>query len=1144
MNYRSLRVAVAVLLAASVPLSSGAQTLVPGSVPTAAPTVAPTEVPAEGAPLAGVDNDLTHPTFTATTGLVAMLVSPEAGGSASIARPIEVSTVAGAGVELAVGGDVAPFSKIGKRTVDKKTGETHYYYYGIALEPGENTVVLTPLGANGARGPSRAYVLYGPGKPVSLDVRLVGSLRADGKTPATLHVVALDQWHHPAMAGLAVKATIVGGDARFDTTAAPNPRGTDAPPDVASAPASIASPSVTVPGVAPIDADATQSFATHTDADGVADIEIVPGLRAGDVALRVSALDLFVDTRVHVAPYLRAPIVAGVASAGIGAVPGIPGDVAGAPEGASSRLGRIALYASGSIADRALATVAYDTADTLTQTIGNGPFVDNPDERPYQTYGDASTRRDDALSRDHLFARLDLDRSSAMWGEFRATTGSSDAGTLGGFDLLVNGAKLDLERKDARVQLFQARNDIAYARQVYQPTGLSTLGIVLHPNIVVGSDTITLVTFDRHSGAIATETTLTRNVDYVLDYGSGNFRFVTIPLPFDQNFNPQQVLLQYEYQGSGIGAETTGGRLDLGGQGRAVRAGVGYVDDATGTGNVTLLGENVRGALPGGAWSIEHLASRGALASTTPVLAGAAGFIGTGGDAWKATAAAVAGPNKLSLAYEATSAGFNNPFGGIATPGLTNYSGTYVRTFRTGDLTAHVDHNANVGVGYANAETDAGIHLHERVRKRLTFGIGVDRRSYAGGSSYVAPQIAGQPVDPTPTTPPTALGTIAALGQNPTGAVTQADVQVDYRISPTVDLSLGRIADVGGTSDAALSQPSQTTAQLGVDFPKKGRAYVRELWSGAPTQSFAAASSSLTTQALATRSTAIGFERSLGSATSVDTEYVVDHTGSGSDIFEALGVKERFIYTKRFNGDVTVQRGNAIGGSASGFNLYGATLAYTGGDRFRGTGSYQLRTGSAPGVTFAVAAAGALTQELSVIGAVDDARSNGFVTNDDRISLAFRPAQNDASVALFGYERRTGNASTLNGRTDVLSLEELLRPTARLEVAGRYAYKLDGDGYYAAHTSLVGVRVDQRIGDRFDLASEVRALSVHDVAGASSTAFAVEGGARLGQAMRFALGYNFEGSPDPSLARAPTRRGAYATITSAIDSLFGFGARR
>ncbi len=75
--------------------------------------------------------------FTATGNLAAALTAPAEGGvAASTSATLEVQTVKGAGVEIEVGGAVVPFSHIGKRTVDDKTGETRYTYYGVDLQPG------------------------------------------------------------------------------------------------------------------------------------------------------------------------------------------------------------------------------------------------------------------------------------------------------------------------------------------------------------------------------------------------------------------------------------------------------------------------------------------------------------------------------------------------------------------------------------------------------------------------------------------------------------------------------------------------------------------------------------------------------------------------------------------------------------------------------------------------------------------------------------------------------------------------------------------------------------------------------------------------------------------------------------------------
>jgi hypothetical protein len=110
-----------------------------------------------------------------------------------------------------------------------------------------------------------------------------------------------------------------------------------------------------------------------------------------------------------------------------------------------------------------------------------------------------------------------------------------------------------------------------------------------------------------------------------------------------------------------------------------------------------------------------------------------------------------------------------------------------------------------------------------------------------------------------------------------------------------------------------------------------------------------------------------------------------------------------------------------------------------------------------------------------------------------------------------------------------------------LELAGRLAYKLDGDVYYPARSHLLSLRAVQRIGSHFDLGAEGSILGVSDVAAASTAAFAFETGYRLGDQIRLAVGYNLSGAPDPALASAPSRRGVYVTMTSLIDRLLGWG---
>jgi hypothetical protein len=125
--------------------------------------------------------------------------------------------------------------------------------------------------------------------------------------------------------------------------------------------------------------------------------------------------------------------------------------------------------------------------------------------------------------------------------------------------------------------------------------------------------------------------------------------------------------------------------------------------------------------------------------------------------------------------------------------------------------------------------------------------------------------------------------------------------------------------------------------------------------------------------------------------------------------------------------------------------------------------------------------------------------------------------------------------------TNVTQLQELYRSSSRTEWAASAAYKLTGDAYFAPRTTIFGLRGDQQIGSRLDLASEVHWSDVAPINGTKATGFAVETGYRLGNTMRAAAGYNFAGFADPETAINPTHRGLYFTLSTYIDRIFGWG---
>jgi hypothetical protein len=1058
---------------------------------------AATPAPATPSP-APVFGDLGHLEASASTNLHVELVDPVDGdASLGTSTSLEVTTGLGQIPDLRVNGEAIGYVHLGRRTIDKSTSTVSYTYYGVALLAGPNRIELRALGANGTASAVTRAVVFGPGDPATLRTAIEGKPVADGKTAFTLRVNAIDRWGHPAAAGSSLSVALAGGDVQLFIPAAGDRQRTPS---------------------------GRSSVELILARGGSGVVSLVPGLKAGDVQLHVATSGLSSDVRFFLAPYVRAPLVTGLVTAGLGSVPGDPANV---PNGVDSRRGRIAVYATGGVGGGALATVAYDSADSLQPSTVAGAFVDDPNERPYATSGDASIRRDDALSRDRLYARIELGRSSLSWGEFQADTGSAES--LGGFNLLLQGANLQLASKATKLGLFSASNDVAYGRLVLAPTGLATLATELHPNIVIGSDFVSLVALDRRTGAVLTQTTLVRNVDYTLDYGTGALRFITIPMPFDEHLNPQQLLVQYEYASPGSSSRTTGGRVEsVLGAGQGVHLGLDYINDDSGAGSLTLVGQDVHGNLNGGQWSVAHLSTSGELPSQGLGLGTGLALAPSSGDAYRAELSDAHAADRLSILFEATSSGYNNPFGGLSSPGLIDERIDYERDVdRSHDrIELSFDHIQNTGPTGTSSQSDATLSARHHLGSRVTASASLIGLATNAGSTPA--------VVPVP-------GVTAAPAAPAAGTTLAADLGLEWKPSSRLTFALDRRLDLAGPAQS--DEPGQTLAQVSLALPGSGTAYVRQLWSDQPTSSFASSTQSLTVPVLGTRATTFGFERAFGNAT-VSTDYAIQQTANGTDITSAFGVREKLVLGKYLRGDAFVQDGASAGATGAGFLVYGLTLAYADpSGRMRANGSYQERTGDGAGDTLLIGGAGALSPVISVLGTINSSRSDGLGSDDVRTGFAYRPATDDRSVSLLEYEQADDATDTLPSHGATLSFEQLLRPLATLELAGRYAYKLDGDTYYAAHSSLLGLRLTQRFGARNDFAVEASRLQSAGIDAIATTGLALETGYRIASSFRVALGYSFDGSADPALTAAPTRRGVYVTATSVLDNLLGWGRR-
>ncbi len=1053
--------------------------------------------------------DLAHLVPTATKNLFVRFGAPDDGYASPIeAAEIVVETTPGATVRLWANGEDVPTSHIGKLVVDRKLHVASFHFYGVQLRPGPNTLRAQAQGAHGLSGAIAERTIYGPDQAASINVSVVERLVADGQSVVPINVLVTDRFGHPAAPSERVKVRLLRGDA----TIVPSTIATPAPgpnphrsPDVNDSPDS-----------------ENRVLETALPVGGYFPVKVQPGTVAGPLELEVRVGNAYARKTFYVEPFVRRTFVNGIVSVGAGSVPeAIDGN--GVYDGGGARKQRLGLFATGDVRG-SLLTFAYESQNRLAPVSSFGSFQDDPNARPYLTYGDTSHVQSSYLSNDHLYARLDRGRSSLMWGEYTEQLGPSD---LGSYSQLLSGARgvLSLGREGrTTLSAFSARNDQAFVSELISLSGLATLPQSLEPNIVVGSDQLTLITIDRRTGLQIGETPLLRNVDYTIDYSTGIIRFINIPLPYDANFNPQELSIRYEYQGPGVRSRTTGGdvRVALSRDARTTFL-ASYFNDVQGSANLAVSAQSFERAWANGSFTVSRAASSGALANQANVaqLAGAA--VPGSGSAISANLVQHGPNDALLLSYQATTAGYDDPFGGFSSPGVSAYRGSWQHgVLARGIFELAYDGERQSGIGPSSVQSDFAARFTRSLGKFFTAGVALLHHD--------------QHVTSTASTSTTTGGAPALT----TTAQTQAQATLAYRSQKRLGATVLERTTLSG-SDYGSTQPSQTMAEVDYDLTKRGRLFLRELWSHTPSATFANTTSNLGINGSSTHAFQAGIEDAVSPATTLTSSYIVNQTGNGVNVYDALGAAEHLRFSKRLTGEVELQGARAIGAGAQGFTLSSLQLTYVEPtNALRASLGYQLRAGGGGGSTLNAGLAGHLSANLGAMGFITRAWGNGTNAINDRLSLAYRPLGNDRFIGLFGYTRTNGTSQT-GTASGVYSFDGIYRPTERTELAGRVAFKTDAAAGVPVDSILYAVRVRRYLGARYDIGGEVRTMYVPGALDARSTSLALEVGTTFGSQTRLAIGYNLAGSVDPTLTSTPSRRGFYITVTSLVDRIFGWG---
>lgn len=250
---------------------------------------------------------------------------------------------------------------------------------------------------------------------------------------------------------------------------------------------------------------------------------------------------------------------------------------------------RLALYAKGRVRGKWLMTLAYDSDKEKDDARFGGVI----DPRAYYTiYADRNETRYDAASVRKLYLRLERPQFYAMFGDFE--TGISEP-ELARYQRALNGAKAEYRGRNVAATAFVADTPYRFRRDEIQGNGLTGPYQLGARDILPNSERIVIETRDRlHSERIVETVTLTRHIDYDIDYLAGTLRFRAPVLSRSSDLDPQFIVAEYEVDGVGERVLNAGGRVAYRSSDEKLRVGATFVHDEDSDAKTSLGGVDAR----------------------------------------------------------------------------------------------------------------------------------------------------------------------------------------------------------------------------------------------------------------------------------------------------------------------------------------------------------------------------------------------------------------------------------------------------------------------------------------------------------------------------------------------------------------------
>lgn len=429
---------------------------------------------------------------------------------------------------LKVNGTDIPGTRVGAKTVVSDRRIEVWEFIGIALTPGDNTIVASAVDSFGnARESSTARVIA-PDKLASIKVVGPDHLQAiDDPAPVRFTIFLADVKGVPVTSRTPITLETSNGEWRLDDL---NPK---------------------EPG--------TQIFVEG----GKAELSFRPPTDVGAIKMRASSGTVSQETKVDMTPALRPMIALGLLdfkldlrsldSRRLDPTQGNDGfEQALGSLTADSSSGKLdfgahtALMMKGKVRGDYLMTAAFDSSKNNKDQL----FRDIQPDEFYPVYGDGSVRGYDAQSSGKAYLRFDKGKNYFLYGDF--TTQPDQTLSLSGYNRSFSGFKQHFENDHVGFTGWASYDSLTQVVEELAGNGTSGPYLVRSSNAVQNSEKVEIITRDRNQPAIVLHSeSLARFSDYAFEPYTGRLLFKAPIASRDAFLNPIFIRVSYEVDGGG-----------------------------------------------------------------------------------------------------------------------------------------------------------------------------------------------------------------------------------------------------------------------------------------------------------------------------------------------------------------------------------------------------------------------------------------------------------------------------------------------------------------------------------------------------------------------------------------------------------------